>query len=145
MLFDAHIVDIEISAGEDKLLRCITVFNYFELLYIHNCVKLKSTLKSTKIKSDWGRGRRCPFAIFRPWPPLIAPIGSAWRPCPKFPKFSAPKILLKKALLCSLVSMAVSGWSSLISKMWRTILHYNISYFCKKIWQLSQPTKGGHF
>ena len=41
--------------------------------------------------------------------------------------------------------VAVSGWSSLISKMWRTILHYNISYFCKKIWQLSQPTKGGHF
>ena len=41
--------------------------------------------------------------------------------------------------------VAVSGWSSLISKIWRTILHYNISYFCKKIWQLSQPTKGGHF
>ena len=28
------------------------------LSYIHNCVKLKSTLKSTKIKSDWGRGRQ---------------------------------------------------------------------------------------
>ena len=41
--------------------------------------------------------------------------------------------------------VAVSGWSSLISKIRRTILHYNISYFCKMIWQLSQPTKGGHF
>ena len=48
MLFDAHTVDTEISAGEDKLLT---------LSYIHNRVKFKSTLKSTKIKNDWGRGR----------------------------------------------------------------------------------------
>ena len=48
MLFDAHTVDIEISAGEDKLPTTLS--------YIHNCVKLKSTSKSTKIKSDWGRG-----------------------------------------------------------------------------------------
>ena len=41
--------------------------------------------------------------------------------------------------------VVVSGWSSLVSKIWRTILHYNISYFCKRIWQLSQLTKGGHF
>ena len=24
-------------------------------------------------------------------------------------------------------------------------VHYNISYFCKKIWPLLQPTNGGHF
>ena len=63
MLFDAHTVDIEISAGEDKLLRSPKYFELYTLLYsttlsyIHNCVKLKSALKSTKIKSDWGRGR----------------------------------------------------------------------------------------
>ena len=59
MIFDAHTVDIEISAGGDitpKYFELYTLLYSTTLSYIHNCVKLKSTLKSTKIKSDWGRG-----------------------------------------------------------------------------------------
>ena len=60
MIFDAHTVDIEVSAGDDKLL--YTLLYSTTLSYIHNCVKRKSTLKSTNIKSDWGRGRyKTPF------------------------------------------------------------------------------------
>ena len=50
MIFDAHTVDIEVSAGDDKLL--YTLLYSTTLSYIHNCVKRKSTLKSTNIKSD---------------------------------------------------------------------------------------------
>ena len=39
-----------------KYFELYTLLYSTTLSYIHNCVKLKSTLKSTKIKSDWGRG-----------------------------------------------------------------------------------------
>ena len=50
-----------------QIWQCSTMFNNVgnstNLSYIHNCVKLKSTLKSTKIKSDWGRGREKPIDL----------------------------------------------------------------------------------
>ena len=66
MIFDAHTVDIEISAGEENYwddFELYTLLYSTNLSYIHNCVKLKSTLKSTKIKSDWGRGRNESLSI----------------------------------------------------------------------------------
>ena len=47
--------------------------------------------------------------------------------------------------LGSRVVVSWSGLSSLISKIWRTILHYNISYFCKKILATFTTNEGWSF